>query len=160
MRDIEVMYRNEQEQQLREEVAKLQTENREFLANSGDNLLEKLARNGLSFVTYQTGAGHINVPAGEISDFLSNPVQYTAEFCGTTESQYKSWLLHYQAPVCNHLNEEGELCGENIDRVGIPADFFEGESDRCEAHNHLNIDKESSPKDRSRPSHLKVVSGQ
>lgn len=137
-RDVELMYHNEQEQQLKEEIDRLQKENAEFVGKSGDQLLSKMAKKGLSYVTYQTGAGHINVPPGEVSQFLEDPVAYTAAYCEVTKEQYEAWLLHYQTPVC-HFSDESGLCGENIERIGIPSDFFVGESDRCRAHNSLAI---------------------
>lgn len=138
-RDIELMYHNEQEQQLRDEIERLRRENAEFVGKSGDQLLSKMAKKGLSYVTYQTGAGHINVPPAEVSQFLEDPVAYTAAYCQVDKEQYETWLLHYQTPVCHYCDEAGEICGENIERIGIPADFFVGESDRCREHNSLAI---------------------
>ena len=139
MREVELLYRNEQEANLHDEVSRLRKENQELVGNSGDELLSKLVEKGISFVTYQPGAGHITLPVTDVYRFKENPAAYTAEVCGVTEKQYQAWLEHYHAPICRHHDEEGKLCGENINRVNNPIDFHIGESDRCEEHNKNKV---------------------
>ncbi len=137
MREVELLYRNERESQLHEEITRLRNEMQELTGNTGDKLLQKMLAKGISFVTYQPGAGHITVPAGEIPRFMENPVAYAAQSCGVNEEHYSAWLEHYQAPVCNRLDENKQSCGENIERVSSPADFHIGIGDRCEQHKEL-----------------------
>jgi len=134
MREVELMYRHEQETQLRNEIARLRQENQAMLGSSDDDLLGKLVSKGISFVTYQPGAGHITIPVAEIPDYLDSPAAYAAKQCGVTEPHYKAWLAHYQAPVCFACDEHGNMCGENLPRVDNPADFHSGDQDRCSAH--------------------------
>ena len=141
MRDIELLYRNEQETQLHDEIARLRDENQELVSNSGNQLLHKLQQKGISFVTYQAGAGHITVPAAEIPAFMNNPIAFAAQHCGVSEALYLAWLEHYQAPICRHENEDGSLCGENIPRIAKPIDFIFEESDRCNEHKSINVAK-------------------
>ena len=136
MRDVELFYRNEQEAQLREEITRLRVENKEMLGNSGDQLLNKLHHNGVNFVTYQPGAGHITIPLSEMSSFLHNPMQFTAKHCGVSLQHYQAWLSHYQAPVCQALTSKGEPCHADVARVAVPVDFHLGETDYCEQCRH------------------------
>ncbi|WP_246434711.1 sodium:proton antiporter [Teredinibacter haidensis] len=148
MREVELMYRNEQESQLRDEVARLRKDNQGLVGSSHDELLSKMVSQGVSFVTYQPGAGHITIPLSDIADYMANPVAYAAGQCGVQEAHYKAWLEHYQAPVCTALGSDGGICGENVSRVSNPADFHSGDQDRCKEHKEIKGAKS-----------LKVVSG-
>lgn len=131
MRDVELCYRNEQEAQLREEIARLREENKEILAHSGDQLLQKLHQKGVNFVTYQPGAGHITLPLTEISRFVDNPQQFAADHCGVSLQHYQAWLSHYQAPVCQGYASSGRPCNADVPRAAVPADFHPGETNLC-----------------------------
>lgn len=134
MKEVELVYRVEHEEQLREEIDKLKQNSQELFANSGNQMLEKLSEKGVNFVTYQAGAGHITIPVDEMSNFIDNPVAFTAAYCGVSEKHYSAWLSHYQAPVCMALDEHGEECSENLKRISNPAEFIPGESEYCEKH--------------------------
>ncbi len=134
MKEVELLYRSEHEEQLRQDIARLRREQQEFQANSGNQFLEKLSRKGVNFVTYQPGAGHITIPYSEMEHFLDNPSAFTASYCGVSEKLYLAWLKHYQTPVCAALDEQGEICAADLPRVVNPAEFVPGESDCCEKH--------------------------
>lgn len=134
MKEVELQYRVEHEEQLQQEIFRLRREHQEFLANSSDHFLETLSRKGVNFVTYQPGAGHITIPYSEMTLFLENPSAFTAAYCGVSEDQYHAWLRHYQTPVCNALDDSGEMCCANLQRVTSPADFVIGQSDLCDQH--------------------------
>lgn len=134
MREVELLYRNEQEAKMHDELSRLRDENKALVANSGDQLLSKMVEKGLSFVTYQPGAGHITVPISKVSDFMASPVVYVAEHCGVSEDHYNAWLEHYHAPICSATNADGSFCGENINRIEAPIDFHSGETDCCHKH--------------------------
>lgn len=136
MREVELLYRNEQEAHLQLEIARLREEQKEVTSNSGDHLLEKMVSKGVSFVTYQPGAGHITIPASGVSTFMENPAVYAAKHCGVNEQHYMAWLSHYQAPICNCKNS-GAVCGANIPRINSPVDFILGDGDRCSGHKDL-----------------------
>lgn len=137
MRDMELLYRNEQEASLNEEIARLRTEVQSLLNNSGDEILHKLQQQGINFVAYHPGAGHITIPVADLTRYTENPQDYAAEKCGLTAVQYKSWLAHFQSPSCCALKEGGSLCGAPIERVHNPKDFHPGENDRCNEHRTL-----------------------
>lgn len=134
MKDVELQYRAEHEEQLQQEIFRLRREHQESLVSSSDQFLEDLSRKGVNFVTYQPSAGHITIPYSEMSLFLENPPAFTAAYCGVTEPQYLAWLRHYQTPVCNALDDGGEMCCANLSRVTNPTDFVLGESDLCDQH--------------------------
>ena len=148
MKEVELLYRAEHEEALQQEVARLRQENQALTADSGDQILEKLSRKGVNFVTYQTGAGHITIPLSEVGNFIDNPMVFTAAYCGVSEKHYLAWLNHYQMPVCSALNDAGEACCADIPRIGSPAEFILGDSEFCQRHNPLR---------RNEP--LKVVKG-
>ncbi|SMF40189.1 hypothetical protein SAMN02745866_02601 [Alteromonadaceae bacterium Bs31] len=148
MREVELFYRNEQESQLRDEIARLRSENQALLGTSDNELLGKMLSKGISFVSYQPGAGHITIPPSDVAKYMSNPIAYAAEQCGVHEARYSAWLSHYQAPVCIATDEEGHICGENIPRIDNPTDFHTGEQDRCAEHREVRGAK-----------NLKLVSG-
>src|SRR5690606_27056287 len=78
MKEVELVYRQEHERQLREEIAQLRKEEHALIANSGDHVLERMSRQGVNFVTYQAGVGHITIPLSEIGRFMDNPGAFTA----------------------------------------------------------------------------------
>jgi hypothetical protein len=134
MKEVELLYRVEHEEQLRQELERLRRSQQESQANSGDLFLEKLSRKGVNFVTYQPGAGHITIPYSEMNHFLDSPTAFTASYCGVNEKLYLAWLKHYQLPVCGALDEAGEACCADVPRVVNPADFVPGTSDLCDKH--------------------------
>ncbi|WP_236074899.1 sodium:proton antiporter [Teredinibacter purpureus] len=148
MREVELMYRNEQERQLRDEISRLRKENEALMGNTNEGLLSKMVGKGISFVSYQPGAGHITIPFADIADYMTNSVAYAAAQCGVKEALYKAWLDHYQAPVCSAIDENGSICGENVPRITNPTDFHSGDEDRCSAHKEIKS-----------AGSLKVVSG-
>lgn len=137
MKELELTYRQEHEEQLQREIARLKEENHELLANGGDHLLEKLSRKGVNFVTYQPGAGHITIPLAEMSYFSDNPTAFTAAYCGVSEHHYLLWLKHYQKPTCSATNAGGDACSAELSRVVDPLQFVPGESDYCAEHSRL-----------------------
>lgn len=99
-------------------------------ANTGaEKLLEKLQGLGLNFIAFHPGAGHISINAGEISDYMQNPVAFAARKCLVTEEHYRAWLRHYENPVCQ-VEIGNQVCGKRVIRVDTPNQFRPGQSDR------------------------------
>ncbi|MFT5082796.1 MAG: hypothetical protein ACI9Y1_000829 [Lentisphaeria bacterium] len=141
MRAVELLFRNEQEGKLHDESTKLRADNKALTENSGDHLLTKMLEKGISFVTYQPGAGHITVPVSEISFYMENPMAYVAEKCGVKEAHYSAWIEHFHVPICRAEDAGGSMCGENIHRVEAPVDFIVGEADCCHKHGKVKVPK-------------------
>jgi len=134
MREVELMYRNTQLSSLQEEVTRLQSDKQDLLQNSGNQMLSRLSQQGLNFVTFQAGIGHITVPADEVAAFTESPDAYVANRCGVSEQHYAAWSAHYRSPTCHALVAGGEHCGDRVERIERPSDFHLGEADRCQLH--------------------------
>lgn len=134
MRDIEVMYRDTRIAALEDEIEKLQKEKEELLSSSGDSLLGQLHKSGISFVTFQPGAGHMTLPIADIARFMADTDAYTADRCKVDEAVFKAWRDHYHNPRCSHKNSDGSTCQRPLDRIDRPGEFLPGSSDRCEEH--------------------------
>lgn len=133
MRDIEVMYRDTQLAGLQEEIQKLQHEKQELLASSGNNLLEQIHKSGISFVSFQPGAGHMTIPVDDIASFVEDTDSYTANKCRVDVQLFRQWRDHYQNPSCTCETDRGR-CGKMVNRVDRPSEFMPGRSDRCSEH--------------------------
>jgi len=119
---------------LRAEVARL-TEERDRLAREGGGqILEQLTAQGVVFVAYHPGAGHLTIPLQDIPTYRHNPIAYVAAKCFVSEAQYSQWLAHYQQPSCVAQLSSGNRCGMPIDRVESPSRFVVGEADCCSRH--------------------------
>ena len=132
MREVELLYRNELEVQLHDEIARLKEENSRMLESGGEKLLHRLVEKGISLVSFQPGAGHLTLPVPDVANYLENPMAYAAKQCGVEEERYSLWLDHYHMPVCTQKLDESSVCGANIERIESPSDFVPGESNICE----------------------------
>ncbi|OEC32986.1 hypothetical protein SAMN05216600_12725 [Pseudomonas cuatrocienegasensis] len=134
IRDVELAYRNEQETQLRQDIERYRLARDELAAQSGDQVLERLARLGMVFVVYHPGAGHLTIALQDVARYQDNPMAYAAAKCFVSEAQYRQWLTHYQQPACEALLPSGERCAMPIDRVDTPSRFTPGDSNCCARH--------------------------
>jgi hypothetical protein len=99
----------------------------EVNSSSASDTYEKMEKLELVFVAYHPGAGHISLPARQLEDYLEKPMAFAAQKCSVTLEQYKSWLLHYDAPEC-------EECSVPVKRIDSPSDFQPGMNNRCSKH--------------------------
>jgi len=133
----EQLERKQRELELRDDkIVALEQENHELRHQvpPEDSLLEQLQSQSVFLVAYHPGVGHLTLPYDDIDTYFSNPVAYAAERCGMNEPAYKDWLAHYEHPVCRHVDDAGNACGEPIMRVTQPAEFQSGVDDHCEQH--------------------------
>ncbi|WP_096086465.1 sodium:proton antiporter [Agaribacterium haliotis] len=130
-KELELLYRNEMEDQLQCELARLRQEREQVLTDSGEQILNRILESGLSLVSFQPGLTNMSVPINELADYLDDPEAYAAGQCGVSPELYEAWLEHYRLPVCRNTLDDATLCGENIDRIENPMDFTVGESDCC-----------------------------
>ncbi len=134
MREVELFYRHQQENNLKEEVAHLRQENQRLINQAGDQLLQKLHKAGINFVAFHPGIGQVSIPLADMASYLDNPQAYAAANSGVSPGVYTAWLAHHQHPSCNHIDRSGQVCGKALSRVALPTDFHPGESDRCAQH--------------------------
>lgn len=144
-KDVEIAYRNEQQTMLREEIAQLHNEHAMLIREAGEQFISRLRDNKVTFMSYHQGVGNITIDLDEIGFYLENPIAYAAKMCKVTESDYRSWLLHYSNPVCCELSaSKGVPCDKKLRRVETPAQFISGRSDRCPLH--WNFSAETQPR--------------
>ncbi len=134
IREMELFYRHQQENNLKEEIARLRQENQTLLERGGGQSLDRLDRAGISFVAFHPGVGQLTVPASEMAAYLDDPETFAAQVAGVAPDLYKGWLTHSREPQCTATDAEGHRCGKAVAQVARPADFHPGESDRCPAH--------------------------
>ncbi|MEY1661749.1 hypothetical protein [Isoalcanivorax beigongshangi] len=99
---------------------------KEAMAGSGASVqqtLERLQQQGLRFIAFHAGVGHVAVAAGDLASYMDNPLRYAAEKCLVSESHYRAWLDHYQQPVCQALGANNAPCGQRIPRIDHPQQF-------------------------------------
>ena len=133
-RDIEAVYREEREGQLRSELDELKGV---LEAVERDSMMTKLKELEVVFVVYHAGAGHVTIPFSDIYRYVDSPVGYAAAKCYVTKDVYTKWLEHQESPVCCFQDGDGNLCGETVESVGNPGEFELGLSDRCKKHSSL-----------------------
>ncbi|HCL16311.1 MAG TPA: chromosome partitioning protein ParA [Pseudomonas sp.] len=133
IRDVELAYRNELDAQQEEEIQRLKNEC-ETLRQSGDRVLEDLSRQGVVFMAYHPGAGHLTIALQDLARYRANPLAYAAAKCFVSEEQYRQWLEYYQKPACIATLASGERCAMPLDKVDAPSRFVIGESNCCARH--------------------------
>ncbi|PCM43518.1 DNA repair protein [Marinobacter sp. ANT_B65] len=99
-----------------------------------NSIMSHLRKQSVFLVAYHPGVGHLTLPYHEIETYFNNPTTYASEHCGMNEPSYLQWLEHYENPVCQHLDENGDVCGEPLLRASQPGDFRPGFDDHCENH--------------------------
>jgi len=133
----EQLERKQRELELRDEkIQALEQESQELQHQDPpeNSLLDHLRQQAVFLVAYHPGVGHITLPYDDIDAYFNNPVAYAADRCGMNEPAYREWLAHYEQPVCNHVDANGDTCGEPIMRVTQPSEFRAGIDDRCDQH--------------------------
>lgn len=124
----------ELEAKLGAENQRLQTELNEVASQTGEQILERLAKLGVVFVVYHPGAGHLTIPLKDITHYQRNTMAYVAAKCFVAEEQYCQWLAHYQKPTCVAQLSSGERCALPVERIDSPSRFVAGESNCCARH--------------------------
>lgn len=116
--------------------AEEQTRRREVEASQrgAHQVLERLAGQGVVFVVFHPGAGHVTVPLQDVERYLASPLGYAASKCFVPETQYRQWLEHYQRPRCEEPQADGQPCNAVLERVEAPGRFVVGDSNCCKLH--------------------------
>lgn len=133
-RDVELLYRREQENQLQQEIVKLKREKKALAESSREIVFHHLGDAGINFVIYHPGVGQLTIEADEIDLYLSNNMAFVASKCGVNEPLYRAWLDHYYSPTCQKQLENGQFCDELVVQIEDPGQFIMGESNCCSEH--------------------------
>lgn len=102
-------------------------------------VLERLAGQGVVFVVFHPGAGHLTVPLQDVDRYLASPLTYAASKCFVPETQYCQWLEHYQRPRCDGLQADGQRCDVAVERIETPGRFVLGDSNCCMVHKAVRL---------------------
>lgn len=130
-KEIELLYRGEREDEL---LSQLREQGANSAAQEGIlEYLQMLVDHGVRFVHYRAGLPPMQIPVGELGEFLASATAYAAQKLGVTEALYTSWLNHYLMPVCAASTPDGP-CAASIYRVEEPRHFIIGVSDCCAEH--------------------------
>ena len=134
IRDVELAYRNDLDNQLQDEIDQLRQQCRSLEENSGERLLQRLVGLGVQFVVYHPGAGHLTIAPQDLARYQQDPPGYAAAKCGVADEQYRQWVQHYQQPSCVAALSSGERCNMPLDKVDSPGRFVIGVSNCCARH--------------------------
>src|SRR5690625_7878098 len=77
-RQVEQAYREEELRSLRSTLEQQSRERAALLQHSGNQVLQRLARAGVTFVVCQPGVEQMTVPLEELGLYLDAPMRYTA----------------------------------------------------------------------------------
>ena len=134
-KDVEIFYRDGDIKCLGDKIRELEQQKLVLQEEvAGSDFLRQMSEAGICYVASQPGAGEFRVPQEDIPVYLQSPLEYAARYCYVDLQLYRVWLEHDNKPVCGHPNEKGKHCGLPVHRVGSPATFEPGESDRCAQH--------------------------
>ena len=139
VKEMELLYKEEITHQLREEVVVLRRDKIRLVDSGADNFLKKLDSLGLSFINFHPGIGHFSIPLEDMSKYMDDTESYVAEKCLVSQEAYAKWRRHYDQPVCQCETRPGEICGEKIQRQQVPAQYIEGETNRCTRHKKQGV---------------------
>ena len=136
IKKMELIYRDEINKQLREELCQLRRNKLRLMNSGADQFLDKLDRIGVSFISFHPGAGHLSIPLEDMVDYMEDPTRYAAKKCMVSTDHYRRWLRHHENPSCQCEVTPGNCCNARIRRIEVPNQFASGEHDRCEVHQH------------------------
>jgi hypothetical protein len=134
VKEMELLYKEEITNQLREEVVVLRRDKIRLVDSGADNFLNKLDSLGISFINFHPGIGHLSIPLEDMGKYMDDTQAYVAEKCLVSKELYVKWRVHYDQPVCQSEMRPGEVCGQRLQRLQVPSQYIEGETDRCVKH--------------------------
>jgi len=97
---------------------------------SDSHLIERMENNDVMSVVFHPGAGHINLPAHSLVEYLEDPIAYVAHHIELAKEEYLIWLKHHDNPHC-------AVCDAVIPIIADPAIFDENQDIYCEQHKPL-----------------------
>ncbi len=134
VREMELHYSQENEEQLSEELQMLQDSLPNIKAEAMNEYIVNLFESGVEFMVTQAGLGSSSLKPEQLDGYLQSPSGYWAKQCNVSEDQYLDWLNHYENPGCQAGRTTGCPCDAKLARVMHPGDFVSGFSDMCPAH--------------------------
>ena len=133
----ELERQEEQVHSLSAELTALRRDKLRLMDDGAEGFFAALKEKNVNFVTFQPGAGHITIPADDLSRFLGETEAFVAAKCNVSPEHYRRWLHHYSNPVCQGASGSGAPCAKPLAKVLKPADFTVGLQDRCDIHKQV-----------------------
>lgn len=133
----EVSRLEEQVHSLSVELTSLRRDKLRLMDDGAESFFAALKEKNVNFVTFQPGAGHITIPADDLSRFLGETEAYVAAKCNVSAEHYRRWLQHYNNPVCQGTSGTGAPCAKAVTKILKPAEFTAGLQDRCDIHKQI-----------------------
>ena len=93
-------------------------------------LVQLMQDNEVMSVVFHPGAGHLNLQAHQLLDYLDDPIAYAAHHISLSKAEYLVWLKHHDHPQC-------VVCDAPVALIGNPK-IFDGHRDiYCDEHKPL-----------------------
>lgn len=137
IKDIELVYRQQQLDALKEELAQLQQQQQQWAENGADSVIQNMQAAGIHFVSLLPDGEQLSISTAELPQYLQSPQDFIAARFNVESDRYGLWLAHFESPICNHPIDQG-CCGRPIAKISKPSLFIPGESDRCSQHAGLS----------------------
>jgi hypothetical protein len=119
-----------EQQVLLDKLREAQLSSDDDLQEPDSSVLQRMQARDVMSVVFHPGAGHINLPAHVLLDYLDDPVAYAAHHIGLGKLEYLTWLKHHDAPQC-------AVCDKAITIIGDPVIFDENVDIYCDQHKPL-----------------------
>ncbi|MGR6874272.1 hypothetical protein ACU6U9_18635 [Pseudomonas sp. HK3] len=102
----------------------------ESTAEMNVQFIQKMQEHEVMSVVFHPGAGHINLHAHQLADYLDDPIAYAAHQISFAKAEYAIWLKHHDSPQC-------VVCDEDIALIGNPKIFDVAKDIYCDQHKPL-----------------------
>lgn len=119
-----------------EQVAELQFQ---LAGQEPNEVLAQLAAQGVVFVAFHPGAGHLTIALSDLRRYQKDPIHYVANKCEVSPAQYRRWLQHYKNACCEAELLDGRVCNAALKRVDTPSHFMLGVSNFCAKHKETGL---------------------
>lgn len=134
LREMELHYSKESEEQLGEELQKLKNALPHIKEEAMNEYIVNLFESGVQFIVTQSGIGSSSLKLEQLDGYLQSPTGYWAKQCNISEDHYRDWHNHFRNPTCQAGSTTGCACNAKLTKVKHPADFVSGYSDMCSNH--------------------------
>ena len=131
---MELHYSQQNEEDLREELRKLEAELPRLKSDAMSEYITNLMESGVEFIVTQSGIGSYSLKTEQLDGFLQSPTGFWAKQCNVSEELYLDWYEHYKNPACQAGRTTGCACNVQLTRVNHPSEFIPGYSDMCRVH--------------------------
>ncbi|WP_283786831.1 hypothetical protein QNI23_009860 [Bermanella sp. WJH001] len=94
------------------------------------DLVQRMQEHEVMSVVFHPGAGHLNLQAHQLLDYLDDPIAYAAHHISLSKAEYLVWLKHHDHPQC-------VVCDAQVALIGNPKIFDSQRDIYCDEHKPL-----------------------